>query len=141
MYISIKFQVEAVIAALVPYFENCCSFTNLQRRAGGVDQVVQCLPSKHEALSSNTNTAKKKKKNWTGGVSFKSTCFARAKSWVQTVVPPKKNKNSIQICRGAMTKIWHLALQLYGYGKYHLLKLLDIMLGFDLAFYPSVWGR
>jgi hypothetical protein len=27
-----------------------------------VDLVVECLPNKHEALSSNPNTAKKKKK-------------------------------------------------------------------------------
>jgi hypothetical protein len=31
-------------------------------RAGGVDQVVEHLTSKHKALSSNTSTAKKKKK-------------------------------------------------------------------------------
>jgi hypothetical protein len=29
--------------------------------AGGVAQAVQCLPSKHEALSSNSITSKKKK--------------------------------------------------------------------------------
>jgi hypothetical protein len=28
--------------------------------AGGVAQVVECLPSKHEALRSNRNTKKKK---------------------------------------------------------------------------------
>jgi hypothetical protein len=28
---------------------------------GGVAQVVECRPSMHEALSSNTNTTKKKK--------------------------------------------------------------------------------
>jgi hypothetical protein len=33
-----------------------------QKRAGGVAQVVELLPSKCEALSSNPNTAKKKKK-------------------------------------------------------------------------------
>jgi hypothetical protein len=29
--------------------------------AGGVAQVVECLPNKHEALSSNPSTEKKKK--------------------------------------------------------------------------------
>jgi hypothetical protein len=33
----------------------------MQNRAGGVSQVEDCLPSKHEALSSNNITAKKKK--------------------------------------------------------------------------------
>jgi hypothetical protein len=32
-----------------------------QNRASGLDQVVKCLPSKHEAWSSNSSTAKKKK--------------------------------------------------------------------------------
>jgi hypothetical protein len=32
------------------------------KRAGGVTQVVTHLPSKHEALSSNPNTAKQNKK-------------------------------------------------------------------------------
>jgi hypothetical protein len=31
----------------------------MKRRAGGVDQVVECLPSKHEALSSKPSTKKK----------------------------------------------------------------------------------
>jgi high-affinity Fe2+/Pb2+ permease len=31
-------------------------------RAGRVPQVVECLPSKHEALSSNTNATKNKEK-------------------------------------------------------------------------------
>jgi hypothetical protein len=30
--------------------------------AGGIAQEVDCLPSKHKALSSNTNTIKKKEK-------------------------------------------------------------------------------
>jgi hypothetical protein len=30
------------------------------KRAGSMDQVVECLPSKHEALSSNSSTGKKK---------------------------------------------------------------------------------
>jgi hypothetical protein len=34
----------------------------VERRAGGVAQVTQCLPRKHEALSSNLSTEKKKKK-------------------------------------------------------------------------------
>jgi hypothetical protein len=33
-----------------------------QNRTGGVAQVVECLPSKHEALSSNQSTDRKKKK-------------------------------------------------------------------------------
>jgi hypothetical protein len=32
-----------------------------QNIAGGVAQVVECLPSKHKARSSNLSTAKKKK--------------------------------------------------------------------------------
>jgi hypothetical protein len=32
-----------------------------QKRAGRVDQVVECLPSKHESLSSNPKTTGKKK--------------------------------------------------------------------------------
>jgi hypothetical protein len=35
----------------------------IQKRADGVAQVVECLSSKHEILSSNCNTTKKKKKN------------------------------------------------------------------------------
>jgi hypothetical protein len=31
-------------------------------RAGGMVQVVECLPSNHEVLSSNPSTAKRKKK-------------------------------------------------------------------------------
>jgi hypothetical protein len=48
---------------------------NNQRKARDVAQVVQCLPSKLEALSSMTSTIKKTKINfkrtrekWTGGV-------------------------------------------------------------------------
>jgi hypothetical protein len=37
-----------------------------QKRAGEVIQVVECLPCKHEALSSKPNTAKKKKKDYPG---------------------------------------------------------------------------
>jgi hypothetical protein len=33
-----------------------------ERRLGGVTQVVECLPNKCEALSSNSSTGKKKKK-------------------------------------------------------------------------------
>jgi hypothetical protein len=33
---------------------------NTKKRAGGVAQVVGCLPSKHEALNSNPSDAKKK---------------------------------------------------------------------------------
>jgi hypothetical protein len=32
------------------------------KRAGGVAQVTECLPSKYKALSSKPNTTKKKKK-------------------------------------------------------------------------------
>jgi hypothetical protein len=37
----------------------------IQNKAGGVAQVVEHLPSKCESLSSNSNTAKKRKKIWT----------------------------------------------------------------------------
>jgi hypothetical protein len=36
--------------------------TQHKKRAGRVSQLAQCLPSKHEALSSNPSAAKKKKK-------------------------------------------------------------------------------
>jgi hypothetical protein len=32
------------------------------KRAGGMTQVVECLPSKYKTLNSNHSTAKKKKK-------------------------------------------------------------------------------
>jgi hypothetical protein len=32
------------------------------KRAGGMAQMVKCLPNKHEALSSNSSTAKKQNK-------------------------------------------------------------------------------
>jgi hypothetical protein len=35
---------------------------NKKPRAGGVDQVIECLPSKWKALSSDSSTAQKKKK-------------------------------------------------------------------------------
>jgi hypothetical protein len=34
---------------------------NKAKKAGRVAQMVECLPSKHEALSSNSTTEKKKK--------------------------------------------------------------------------------
>jgi hypothetical protein len=37
-------------------------YSTQKNRAGAVPQVVECLPSKHEALSSNLSTDKKKKK-------------------------------------------------------------------------------
>jgi hypothetical protein len=38
-----------------------------QKRIGREAQVVECLPSKHETLSSNPNIVKKKKKKKTLG--------------------------------------------------------------------------
>jgi hypothetical protein len=49
------------------------------KRAGGAAYVVECLPSKREALSSNSSTAKKKTKQEgrgllvTGGMPLKGT--------------------------------------------------------------------
>jgi hypothetical protein len=43
-----------------PYFK---IYTQHKKGARGVAQVVECPPSKHEALSSNPSTAKKKKKD------------------------------------------------------------------------------
>jgi hypothetical protein len=40
-----------------------------------VSQVAEHLPSKHEALSSNTNTAKKKKKEFICTYAVQSPCF------------------------------------------------------------------
>jgi hypothetical protein len=37
----------------------------IQKRAGGVTQAIEHLPSKPEALSSNHSTAKRKKKKTT----------------------------------------------------------------------------
>jgi hypothetical protein len=46
-------------------------FKKKKNRANGVAQVVECLPHKHEKLSSNPNTTikgeKKKEKTGTGG--------------------------------------------------------------------------
>jgi hypothetical protein len=38
------------------------SKTTRAKRAGSTDQAAECLPSKHEALSSNSHTSKKKNK-------------------------------------------------------------------------------
>jgi hypothetical protein len=43
-------------------FKNACQGSWTQE-AGGVAQVVECLPSQLEVLSSNPNIAKKKKKS------------------------------------------------------------------------------
>jgi hypothetical protein len=42
-------------------------YKNSKKRAGGVIQVVEHLPSKHEVLSSNPNTTKKR---WTSSHSL-----------------------------------------------------------------------
>jgi hypothetical protein len=44
-----------------------------QNRTGGVAQVVKCLPSKCEALSSNPNTEKKKKVYLKNGQGLKAS--------------------------------------------------------------------
>jgi hypothetical protein len=44
------------------YGEDLEKYSGLQR-TGGMVQVVECLPSKCEALSSNASTIKKKKNN------------------------------------------------------------------------------
>jgi hypothetical protein len=36
--------------------------SNRQNRTGGVAQMIECLPSKCKALSSNSSTAKKERK-------------------------------------------------------------------------------
>jgi hypothetical protein len=41
---------------------SCLENTHHKKRAGGVAQVIQHLPSKYEALNSNPSTMKKKKK-------------------------------------------------------------------------------
>jgi hypothetical protein len=43
--------------SMKPYLKN----NQTKNRAGGVAQVVACLPSKCESLSSNPSTSKKKK--------------------------------------------------------------------------------
>jgi hypothetical protein len=40
---------------------NCLNVQKRKMVAGGVAQVVECLPSKHEVLSSNPSTEKKKR--------------------------------------------------------------------------------
>jgi hypothetical protein len=42
------------------------SFEFIGIRAGGLFQVVECLPSKNKALSSNPSSAKKKEKELVG---------------------------------------------------------------------------
>jgi hypothetical protein len=41
---------------------SCPLFTSLETD-GGVAQVMECLPSKHEAVSSNPSTTKEKKES------------------------------------------------------------------------------
>jgi hypothetical protein len=53
-----RILVQAGLAKVRPHLQN-----NQNKRAEGVPQVVECLTSKHEVLSSNPNT--KKKKMWT----------------------------------------------------------------------------
>jgi hypothetical protein len=41
------------------------AYQKTEKRTGGVVQVVECLPNKHQALSSSPSTnTKKKKKDW-----------------------------------------------------------------------------
>jgi hypothetical protein len=58
-------------------------------------QVVACLPSKHEALSSNPNTAKNKTPQAGNITQWHSVCLAHAGSWVQAPVWQKKKKNPV----------------------------------------------
>jgi hypothetical protein len=51
-----------------PYLEN----TQHKKRAGEAAKVVEHLPNKYEALSSNPHTAKKKKKKKRNNLSFDS---------------------------------------------------------------------
>jgi hypothetical protein len=51
-----------------PYFK---IYTQHKKGARGVAKVVECPPSKHEALSSNLITAKKKKKRFKKNEKFK----------------------------------------------------------------------
>jgi hypothetical protein len=48
----------------VPFFKRLCAKIQFKSKssAGGMDQAVECLPSKCEVLSSNTSTAKKQTK-------------------------------------------------------------------------------
>jgi hypothetical protein len=50
------------VVCLLPFFQNVRIHQEDTIRAGGVTQVVECLPNKSEALSSNPSMAKKKKK-------------------------------------------------------------------------------
>jgi hypothetical protein len=53
--------------------------TRTQKRIGGVTQVVACLPSKHEALSSNPSTIKTKQKPKT---KLKNKIVSTSEKWV-----------------------------------------------------------
>jgi hypothetical protein len=71
----------------------------MQKMAGGVIQVVEHLPSKCEALSSNSKTTKKKiiiitaRAKWTGGVTQEVQSFCFAKYQARSSNPsPIKNK-------------------------------------------------
>jgi hypothetical protein len=46
---------------LIIHLTNIYQIQQLYKLAGGVAQVVEGLPSKHEVLSSNSSTTKKKK--------------------------------------------------------------------------------
>jgi hypothetical protein len=51
-------------------------------RGGGVAQVVECLSSKHEALSSNTSTAKEGRKE---GRKCKHFLFTSAQAYTPSI--------------------------------------------------------
>jgi hypothetical protein len=55
-------KIFSVLECQVCFGNSSYSVSKVLVRAGGVAQVVGHLPSKHEALSSNSSTAKKKTK-------------------------------------------------------------------------------
>jgi hypothetical protein len=48
--------------------EKRCQCPHIEIQYGGLARVVECLPSKREALSSNPNTGKKKNKKERGPI-------------------------------------------------------------------------
>jgi hypothetical protein len=63
----------------------------IQNRAGGVAEVVKHLPSKCEALSSNSSTTKKKKST----VKKKKQCILQFLKYALTKIPINDNSKTL----------------------------------------------
>jgi hypothetical protein len=67
-----------------------CTLTKLRALAEGMAQVVECLPSKREALSSNSIPQKKKKK--------KKLCAGWV-WWLRSVIPAMREDSGLRPAR------------------------------------------